>query len=186
MKGIVFREFIEMVEEHFSPETADKIISSSNLSTAGAYTTVGTYDHREIIELVGHLSKTTGLQPPELLRAFGARLFKRFSELYPSHFAALHSTFDFLRILDSKIHIEVKKLYPDAELPSFQHDFPEPDRMILVYNSRRPFADLAEGLIGGCIDHFRETIALAREDLLCADGTRVRFTLTRQFHGQPH
>jgi hypothetical protein len=36
LKGIVFREFIDMVESQFSPETADAIIEASSLSTNGA------------------------------------------------------------------------------------------------------------------------------------------------------
>ena len=49
MKGIVFREFIAMVETQFSLETADHIISASNLSTDGAYTSVGTYPPQEMV-----------------------------------------------------------------------------------------------------------------------------------------
>ena len=179
MKGIVFREFIDMVEESFSLDTADKIISSSNLATGGAYTSVGTYDHGEIVNLVGHLSEITHISVPDLLRTFGEHLFKRFSVLYPAHFAAQNSTFGFLSILDNKIHVEVLKLYPDAELPVFEHEFPDPDRMTFVYSSKRPFGDLAEGLIRGCIAYFGENITLVREDLPCKEGANVRFTLTR-------
>lgn len=186
MKGIVFREFIDMVEARFSIETADKIIESSNLASGGAYTSVGTYDHREIVELVGHLSQATDTPVPVLLRAFGEHLFTRFAVLYPSHFAAQDSAFGFLSILDNKIHVEVKKLYPDAELPVFEHDSPDPDKMAFVYRSKRPFADLAEGLIRGCIAHFGESIALTREDFPCEGGAHARFTLTRQNDGRRH
>lgn len=179
MKGIVFRELIDFVEEHFSFDMADKIISSANLATGGAYTSVGTYDHKEIVVLVSHLSEATNIPVPDLLRTFGEHLFKRFSVLYPSHFAGRDSVFAFLRILDNKIHVEVRKLYPDAELPVFEHESPEPDRLVFVYSSRRPFADLAEGLIRGCIDHFGESITLTREDLPCSEGAHARFTLTR-------
>lgn len=179
MKGIIFREFIDFVEERFSFDTADKIISSAKLATGGAYTSVGTYDHQEIVALVGHLSEATNTSVPDLLRTFGKHLFQRFSVLYPSHFAGRDSAFAFLRILDNKIHVEVKKLYPDAELPVFEHESPDPDRLVFVYSSRRPFADLAEGLIRGCIDHFGERITLMREDLPCKEGAHVRFTLTR-------
>ncbi|RJF97484.1 heme NO-binding domain-containing protein [Noviherbaspirillum saxi] len=179
MKGIVFREFINMVEESFSPDMADKIISSSKLTTAGAYTSVGNYDHREIVELVSHLSAATGTSVPDLLRAFGEHLFGRFAVLYPSHFAAQVSAFEFISILDNKIHVEVQKLYPDAELPQFQHEFPTPDRMVVVYTSKRPFADLAEGLIRGCINYFGGGISLTRENLPCDEGAHTRFALTR-------
>ena len=87
MKGIVFREFIDMVEEQFSREILDRIIDLSHLATGGAYTAVGTYDHREIVELVGHLSGETGIAVPGLMRVFGQHLFGRFAQIYPRFFA---------------------------------------------------------------------------------------------------
>jgi hypothetical protein len=178
MKGIVFCEFIDMVEARFSLELADRIISSCALATGGAYTAMGDYDHRELVVLVERLSEATATPAPALLRGFGEHLLRRFTRRYPEHFSQ-HSAFELLGVLDSKIHLEVAKLYPEAELPVFQHEYPAADRMVLLYSSRRPFADLAEGLIRGCIDHFGERIALSREDLPCAAGARARFTLTR-------
>ena len=74
MKGIVFTEFLEMVEDRFSPEIADRIIESSNLSSRGAYTSLGTYDHAEMVRLVSQLSAATGIAPPVLTHTFGKYL----------------------------------------------------------------------------------------------------------------
>ena len=57
MKGMVFTEFLEMVEDKFSPEVADQIIEQANLRSGGIYTSVGTYDHGEMIELVSASAK---------------------------------------------------------------------------------------------------------------------------------
>ncbi|OGB21538.1 MAG: hypothetical protein A3I66_00190 [Burkholderiales bacterium RIFCSPLOWO2_02_FULL_57_36] len=184
MKGVVFDEFVEMVEERFSAEMADKIINASHLSTGGAYTSVGTYDHRELIELVRRLSDETGIAVPDLLRIFGEYLFKRFYVLYPSFVTEHDSSFALLSSLDNKIHVEVKKLYPDAELPRFTHEMRGPENMILTYRSKRPFGDLAEGLIRGCIHHYGESITLEREDLPVLEGAHIRFTLTRHPDGR--
>jgi hypothetical protein len=48
----------------------------------------------------------------------------------------------------------------------------------MAYRSTRPFADLADGLIRGCIDHFGKPIDVAREDVPGAGGTAARFVLT--------
>lgn len=64
MKGIVFTEFIEMVEEVYSPEMVDILLDSVTLSSKGAYTSVGTYDHHELVVLVAELSKRTGTEIP--------------------------------------------------------------------------------------------------------------------------
>ncbi len=82
--------------------------------------------------------------------------------------------------VESYVHVEVRKLYPDAELPYFECEAPDEKHMVMTYRSTRPLADLAEGLIAGCAAHFGETIDIAREDLPGERGTHVRFTLTKQ------
>ena len=47
----------------------------------------------------------------------------------------------------------------------------------MIYRSRRRLADLAQGLIEGCIAHFGEEVAVRREDLEGGDGEVVRFEL---------
>jgi hypothetical protein len=180
MKGIVFTEFLEMVEDHFSPEIADRIIESSNLSSRGAYTSLGTYDHAEIVRLVTQLSAATGIAPPALTHAFGKYLFSRFVALYPEVFEGVDSSYALLEKVEGTIHAEVRKLYPDAELPRFECNSSEPGRLTMIYRSPRGFADLAGGLIDGCIEHFGEKIDVQQEDLSDGHRTSVRFSLTLQ------
>jgi hypothetical protein len=61
------------------------------------------------------------------------------------------------------VHLEVKKLYSDAELPSFTCVSPYPGRLEMTYRSARNLPDLAEGLIQGVADHFNERIEVKRE-----------------------
>src|SRR5690349_11576903 len=112
MKGMVFTEFLEMVEIKFSPEMVDRIIESADLRSDGAYTAVGTYDYGELIQLVTGLSQETGIPLPDLVRSFGVHLFRRFHELFPKYFEGIGSAFDFLSQVQDYIHIEVRKLYP--------------------------------------------------------------------------
>jgi len=180
MKGIVFSEFIEMVESKFSPEMADEIIMAANLPSAGMYTTVGTYDHREMLDLVAKLSEKTNIRTGDLICAFGAHLFGRFNELYPAFFDGVNDTFEFLSQIEEHVHMEVRKLYPDAELPMFETVRLDADTLVMTYRSRRPFADLAMGLMQGCALHFEEDIAIDQDDMSEEDRTHVRFTLRRQ------
>jgi hypothetical protein len=180
MKGVVFTEFLEMVENKFSPEMADRIIEEADLPSGGVYTAVGTYDHREMIQLVSCLSQETGIPSAELVRAFGLHLFGRFHTIFPKYFEDVSSAFDFLQRVDHYIHVEVRKLYPDAELPSFECDRSQPGCLRLTYRSSRPFAALAEGLIRGCVAHYGEAVDIAMEDLSDGAGTAARFLLTKK------
>ena len=178
MKGIIFTEFLEMVEEKFSPEVADQIIEASDLATGGSYTSVGTYHHSELIEMVGHLSKQSGVDVVPLVKTFGEHLFGRFVDLYPEFFEGRETCFSFLGLIENHVHVEVQKLYPDAELPTFATEQTEPNKMEMTYQSVRPFAPVAEGLILGCIAHYKEDIMVTVEDL-SGDGTHARFTLEK-------
>lgn len=179
MKGVVFTEFLELVESAFSPEVADRIISRADLPSKGAYTAIGTYDHAEMLALVTELSKETGAPVPALVHTFGQHLFKRFVAGYPQFFA-VPSAFDFLERVHGYIHVEVRKLYPDAELPTFENSRPDDDTLVMLYRSHRPFADLAAGLIDGAVEHWGGGVDVAREALDEPGRTAVRFTLTRR------
>jgi hypothetical protein len=179
MKGVVFTEFVEFAEERFGLSVADEMIARCSLPSGGAYTAIGTYDHRELVQMVGQLSELSGRPVPELLRGFGMHLLKRFASSFPKFFAH-ESVFDFLPRIEDTIHVEVRKLYPDAELPTFTCEQPEPNRLVMVYQSQRGMADLAEGLIQGAIAHFRESVLVQRDDLPTEGAQKTRFTLTRQ------
>jgi hypothetical protein len=177
MKGIIFSEFVEMVEAAFSPEIADQIIEQSELASEGAYTSVGTYDHREILKLVGNLSEATSIPVDELIITFGRHMFGRFYVLYPFIFENISSAFDFLELIEDHVHAEVRKLYNDTELPTFETLRPDDATLIMTYKSKRPLATMAQGLIQGCIDHYGENISMEIENLSSDETSHVRFTL---------
>lgn len=181
MKGIVFTKFIEMVEEKFSMDTAEDMIEACQLPNGGAYTSVGTYDHREMVTLLVQLSKMTDVPVPDLLRAYGNYLFGEFARLYPVFFEGITSSLVFAGQIDEVIHVEVMKLYPDAQLPRFETLSKSDDELKIVYRSDRHLGDLAEGLLEVCIVHFGEgeSVRLRRENLQ-EPGDPVCFTMTCQ------
>ena len=178
MKGVVFTEFLEMVEQRFSPDMVDDVIDDARLPHGGVYTAVGTYPHGEIVAMVVALSQRAGLPVPDLIRAFGEHLFGRFVQAYPAFFTGVKDAFGFLSGIEDIIHAEVRKLYPDAELPRFIVEYHDSDRLVLLYQSPRHFEDLAEGLMHGCVTHFKEPIRITRDTTTAAHDAQ-RFVLTR-------
>ena len=179
MKGIVFTEFLEMVEDHFSIDMVDNLIDDCDLPSGGAYTAVGTYSHEEIVALVSALSQRTAIPVPQLLKVFGEHLFGQFAKNYSLFFVNVSNALDFLHGIEDVIHAEVKKLYPDAQLPRFITEEYSNQKLVLVYQSNRHFEDLAEGLIIGCIKYFNEKIHISREEIYINNIKQERFTLVR-------
>lgn len=177
MLGAVFTEFLEMVEDKFSYDVADTILEKAGLDHSGAFTAVGNYDHHQMVKLVAALSQETGTPIDDLIKAFGTHLFAQFAKKYAMFFSGNQGCLDFLEGIEDKIHHEVLKLYPNAELPKFDCVRVSPSRLEMTYTSKRPFGDLAHGLIAGCGAHFNENLQIQRIDI---DGShKVQFNITK-------
>ena len=165
MKGLIFTEFFDMVGNVFSPEMVENIIEDAKLPNKGAYTDVGTYDHQELIRLVTALSQRTKMSIPDLELTYGKYLFTQLKKRYGKLIQQANNTFDFLWQVDKHIHVEVLKLYPEAELPRFNCTDLGPNAMSMTYHSNHPFEKLAEGLILGCAESFGDKIHIESKNL---------------------
>lgn len=181
MKGIVFNEFFALVDEAFGAEMTETIISDAELPNDGAYTGVGNYDAAEIVRLVKCLHAETNIPIAELLKTFGKHLLDSFRVGHAAYFHACSDTFEFISSVEEQIHVDVRKLYPDAELPRLQAEQLSDDQLSLIYRSSRRMADLAEGLIWGAINYYGETIDVNRVEMPDVDGEQcAKFTLSRR------
>jgi len=179
MKGIVFTEFLEMVESEFGYVVVDRITSLPELEDHGAYTSVGNYSHGDMIAMIGELSVAVGLESGDLVRSFGRYLLRSFSRNNADFFVGISDAFIFLNGIETVIHTEVRKLYSDAALPQFECVLEGDKRLVMDYRSERPFADLAEGLIRESLVYFDDSAELQREPGPTGDGHSARFVLTR-------
>lgn len=182
MKGLIFTNFLEMVSEKFSPEMVEKIIDASQLKNEGAYTEIGTYPYEEMVELITHLSEMTNISISDLQIAYGKYLFPRLKDRYAKFVTQTKSTFEFLQYVDTHVYAEVQKLYPESEHPHFECMTINPCCITLKYQSNRPFAKIAEGIMLGCATYFEENIQITSQDLGSSPEGKnnVLFTLTKK------
>ncbi len=137
MQGIIFNEFLEMVEKDCSSEILNRIIDKSKLESNGIYSGVGTHEFKEFDQLVKQLSLVTDLKENELLKKYGDYVFDTFYKNYGDCLANIEHPFQLLEQVDSQIHGDVKKIYPDAELPRFGTKRIGSDIMKMLYSSKR-------------------------------------------------
>lgn len=178
MKGIVFAEFLEMVEKKFGIEVVDQIIEKSNLKSKGIYTSVGTYEFSEMFSLITNLSHQTNIQPQTLIHAYGIYFFDVLTTGHPDIFEYYKTAFDLLAGIEKHIHVHVRKIYPDAELPYFDVKEESDNKLVLEYNSERAMYQFALGLMERTLQHYNESAEIYKE-LLNENGTKVLFTLVR-------
>ena len=177
MKGIVFVELLKMAEDLLGEDRVDAAIAEAGLPSGGAYTTVGNYPCAELTALVQRFSASSGVDPAELQRVFGHWMMKVFAIHYPDFFRANPDALSMLQSIESEIHVEVQKLYPESELPRFDARRTAPDRLELDYSSPRPLAPFCHGLIEGCLAHYGTKADIQAQDRSDADLTRRDFII---------
>ncbi|QLC25200.1 guanylate cyclase [Parasphingopyxis algicola] len=174
MKGVIFSELIRFMEQAKSAEFADSVITGANLPNDGAYTSVGNYPSDQALTLVGEASAQSGIEAAELCRLFGHYLYGRFMILYP-HIMENYQTADALLLhVGSHIHAEVCTLYPDARPPIVETSVKD-DRVVMRYQSHRPMAAIAFGLVQGCMEEFGDRRTLEWD--IADNGKSATFTI---------
>ena len=179
MKGIIFTEFMAHVETHHGAMFLDDVIESCDAETKGAYTSVGTYPCMELVKLISVYSAKSGVDIPEIITGFGKQLAFIFKHRFPQYFEDA-DYFDFIEDVENKIHVDVLKLYPNAELPQFKTISRDDTTLVVDYISARKLEHLALGLFQGTADHFQETISVSMQPRTDAETHVVRFTVVRR------
>jgi len=175
MKGIVFTEFLEMVEETFGLETVDYIIENSHLESQGIYTSVGTYDFGEMLKLVTNLSEKVNTPVNDLLFVYGTYFFNALVKNHPDIFQKFKHPIALLSSIEDHIHVHVKKIYPGAELPTFEILKEDDTSISMIYISSRSLYRFAHGLMQKTFEYYKREATISVEKL-SEDGTKVKFT----------
>ena len=160
MKGVVFTELLAMAEGVVGEDVLDEVLDGLALASGGAYSRVGNYPCSELMAIVGALSERTGMEAGALQKAFGGWMLGRFEVLYPQFFEGKRDVLQMLDAIEGEVHVEVRKLYPDAELPRFETEWLGEGRLRMRYVSERPLVNFCEGLIEACGAHFGEPLAV--------------------------
>lgn len=179
MKGVIFTEFLDFIEAQHGILVADQVITTAELPADRAYTSSGTYPFSELLKLVNRTHEITRIAVPDLLANFGCHMFGTLIGRFPSLADGCADAYTLMLAVDSKIHVEVSKLFPDAELPHIKVKAIDGDTIRFEYRSPRCLADFAEGMLQGCFRHFGENFQIMRRELSEQNGAHSEFIITR-------
>lgn len=175
MKGMVFTELVEFVEEKFGFDVVDQMLEASLLPQKGAYTQAANYSFDELLAIIVKLSEVTGIEVRVLIETYARHLFGRIVGLYPPMVQGFSSSLPFIAQVDTFIHPAVKKLYPDAELPSFQVISLSDKELVIDYVSNKGLMSMAVGLMHGAADFFGEKLDISYVEHP-SEGVTARFS----------
>jgi hypothetical protein len=164
MKGVVFNLLEEMVEQEFGLEVWEALLDATGQD--GVFVSTETYSDEQLVSLVVAAHEKSGIPVNDLIRAFGKFMFPRFHQQNPGFFKPGMTLKEFLLSVDQVIHVEVRKLHPDAGLPQFQYESETDAELTMIYSSPRKMCMLAEGLVCGAAEHFQTEYSLDHSECM--------------------
>jgi len=188
MKGIVFTEFLDLVEEKFGIEMVDKIISQSRLESKGVYTSIGTYSFYEMLQLLHNLSKNKDISIINLLRVYAGQIFSAMDTIHPDMLTSYKDPIEMIASMNHHIEkifttkdaptIELIKAKSFSTLPQFIVKEKTKNLLIINYKSNRRMQHFWLGLMHEMFQHFNETATIVLEKTN-KDGTEIKFTINK-------
>jgi hypothetical protein len=158
VKGVVYNLLESCISREYGEDTWDDLLLSADLG--GAYTSLGSYPDAEFVALIEAASQTLEQPPNTIVRWFGRHAMPLLAQQYPDLFAAHATLRSFVLALNRIHHSEVRKLYTDAELPTFSYDGSTEQVLLLEYRSPRRLCAFGEGLLEGAAALYDEQIRI--------------------------
>ena len=99
MKGVIFTEFLDMIESSHGMDLADRVLTKVCPGEVG-FTSVGTYDYQVMIRLIMEYSDAVDKPTRDVIRNFGKYLYHRLRAVYPT------STVDVSNTIEQVLKVE--------------------------------------------------------------------------------
>lgn len=155
MKGFIFTNFLDFVEKSNGLDMVDQMLGECDLASEGVYSAFNSYEFDELVTLLTYVSEKTDISPQILLESFGRFVFPYLIGKHSYIIEKYSNAIDLIAGIENHIHIEVKKLYEDAELPTFNVVEKKEDSLTIIYTSTRGLTYFAIGLMKETLQFFK-------------------------------
>ncbi|WP_299005295.1 heme NO-binding domain-containing protein [uncultured Shewanella sp.] len=176
MTGIIFIELINVIKSNFGLELFEAMKEEANED--GQFVKTGSYSHHRLFNMINSLSRLTRISSQDLLELIGQQVFLPLLTSLPIKIGSISNTIDFVIHVETYIHHEAQKLYPNSTMPTFNFIFISENQLIMDYHSPRCMGYICFGLLKGCAQYFEEKIKITLQ-LMDDSGSHVRFNLTK-------
>lgn len=175
MKGILFTEFIELIEAKYGLSVVDAVLESSDLPSQGIYTAVGEYDSGEMVRIIYGLSQKENISIDALYECLGVSLFN--SLIYEGVINNYNNSTDLLLSFDNHIAFYVD-LGIGSKSPTLTILDNNSKAMTIRYSASGGLYRLAYALIEKTFLYFKEKVRINYE-LLDKAGSEVKFDVVK-------
>jgi hypothetical protein len=163
MKGIIFNALESFVDQNFGEETFDRILEKNLPEISEPFVGPKTYPDQYLFSIIALILEKYQLDSEETIRQFGEFLFGLLAKKYPHFMQDFVHPKEFILTIHNVIHVEVKKLFPEAITPDFSFKELKNGSLEVTYSSPRKLYSLAEGLLIGSAKHFQTEMKIIKK-----------------------
>lgn len=175
MRGVILREFLDMVDRHFGPETTEHLSRIVGLTPA-CFSDASAFP--QVLRLARALSERTGVEVREIILNFGQTVFPKLAGMHPYLLVSPEGPLKMLEAVIAASLEELGGLDRESSVPRIVFEGPGNAACTLEWHSGRPVADFAEGLLRGWLSYCRGHAEIRRTDLPGPAGNNVRFSIS--------
>jgi hypothetical protein len=162
MKGIVFVNFNEFINELWGDEFWDNLLNEAELPSGGVYTTFGTYDDQKLFTLIclGVDKKNIYVKYAQFVSVKWA--FREFYSFAPAGVHNFTDVFESAHTVQSFIHLEADKLDTDTLPPKSMFLSETPKKILSHYQSAGKLCFLCEDILPSPATHTGQKVKVSQ------------------------
>ncbi len=185
MKGMVFNALEEMISQRFGEDYLEGVYQRAGFEEDTLpFVGPATYPDQLLLDFVGAFSLVSGEPADDILRGFGEFCFPILAEIFCKTSAMPETAMEMLRATEHEIHVEVRKLDPEAMPPLIQLEEQIGDKSLLRYQSARRLCPYFEGLLQGLADRYACSVELEKLSCMKSGADACSYTVSFGDHGR--
>ena len=153
MKGVVYVELLELLDDLHSMEFTEQGIEEAGVVSGGAYNALGQFDDLEFVALTGAYQHLIGHEITEELYELCERVVRRCILDYPRLFPDHGTLPDTLERMESLIYLKGALYETDTTTHPDYIDQISPNQMVLNHHGDPHLTEFTAALIHGCAAH---------------------------------
>ncbi len=154
MIGVVFVQFVRMMETRYGLETTEKVFDVADLESGGAYTSYGDYSVKEFFTLAHTLAAIVKKDPNDIFFEYGESIQMHVMTEMPTYFDENDSALEFFKKLGKENIGKSGALPPDLELPRPEVHIVDDDNIEVIYYPREVYPPVACGVVHAIMRHY--------------------------------
>lgn len=180
MHGIILKGLKDFTVENYGESVWDQMRDEADVDRT-LYVPVTDYPDEHVVELVTTASELSGVDTPDLMRAFGRFIVPMLVKYYGVHVQEDWDGLELVENVEEYIHMALRsKNLSEFDPPSIDARREGEHRVVVEYGSDRELCDVAIGILEGVGEFYEETYDITEQQCMHGGAATCKIVVARE------